>query len=257
MKKGVDLSTYQYGMVNFEKLSKEVDFVILRCGYGDDIKKQDDDSFSLFSSECEKYNIPYGVYLYSYAVNQKMIKSEASHVLRLVKNKKLSLPIFLDIEEKEQIRLNTKTLTLLCEEFYKIITNAGYRCGFYSFRNFIENKMKDKFFKDKILWMAQFNYSNIDDVKKFCKIWQYKDNGYLKSVKNGTQYVDLNLLFDESLIQNKTDYYKKISEYLDNYKTIINDVLNGKYGNGNERYKKLTSKGYDYDLIQSVINKIL
>lgn len=36
---------------------------------------------------------------------------------------------------------------------------------------------------------------------------------------------------------------------------IIKDVLNGKYGNGEERYQKLKSEGYDYDKIQAEINK--
>ena len=38
---------------------------------------------------------------------------------------------------------------------------------------------------------------------------------------------------------------------------IVQDVLNGLYGNGQERYDKLTAEGYDADLIQSLIDEIV
>ena len=36
---------------------------------------------------------------------------------------------------------------------------------------------------------------------------------------------------------------------------IVNDVLNGKYGNGEERYSRLEAEGYNYDEVQAEINK--
>lgn len=38
---------------------------------------------------------------------------------------------------------------------------------------------------------------------------------------------------------------------------IATDVINGKYGNGAERKKKLTEAGYDYDEVQSKVNELL
>lgn len=38
---------------------------------------------------------------------------------------------------------------------------------------------------------------------------------------------------------------------------IVQDVLNGLYGNGQERYDKLTAEGYDADLIQSLIDEMI
>ena len=38
---------------------------------------------------------------------------------------------------------------------------------------------------------------------------------------------------------------------------IVQDVLNGLYGNGQERYDKLTAEGYDADLIQSLIDEMV
>ena len=38
---------------------------------------------------------------------------------------------------------------------------------------------------------------------------------------------------------------------------IANEVIQGKWSNGEERKQKLTSAGYDYDKIQSKVNELL
>lgn len=38
---------------------------------------------------------------------------------------------------------------------------------------------------------------------------------------------------------------------------IVEEVINGKWGTGNERKKRLTNSGYDYNYIQSLVNKKL
>lgn len=47
--------------------------------------------------------------------------------------------------------------------------------------------------------------------------------------------------------------YKSISDILG----VVTGVLNGQYGNGEERKKKLTSEGFNATYIQSVVNLIL
>ena len=45
--------------------------------------------------------------------------------------------------------------------------------------------------------------------------------------------------------------YKKVTEH------IVNDVIAGKYGNGKTREKKLVEAGYNYDEVQTAVNKKL
>lgn len=40
-------------------------------------------------------------------------------------------------------------------------------------------------------------------------------------------------------------------------KKVVNDVIKGKYGNGAIRRKRLAMEGYDYDLVQREVNRIL
>ena len=38
------------------------------------------------------------------------------------------------------------------------------------------------------------------------------------------------------------------------YEKAADDVIAGKYGNGGARRTKLNSAGYDYDLVQTIVN---
>ena len=66
MAKGIDVSSYQ-GNMNWEQAKNEIDFAIIRCGFGGNLTSQDDNKYARNTEECKRFNIPYGVYLYSYA----------------------------------------------------------------------------------------------------------------------------------------------------------------------------------------------
>ena len=80
--KGVDISENN-GKVDFAQLKiAGIGFVLLRCGYGSDYENQDDGRFLENVSKAQKTGMPYGVYLYSYALNAIQAESEANHALR-------------------------------------------------------------------------------------------------------------------------------------------------------------------------------
>ena len=43
----------------------------------------------------------------------------------------------------------------------------------------------------------------------------------------------------------------------DKVETLANEVIQGKWGNGQERYDKLTAAGYNYDEVQGLVNEML
>ena len=95
----IDVSEHQK-TIDWNKVKPKIDGAIIRCGYGDNIKSQDDKYWHRNVSECERLGIPFGVYLYSYAANDAQAKSEAEHALRLLKGHKLSYPVYIDFEER-------------------------------------------------------------------------------------------------------------------------------------------------------------
>ena len=73
--KGVDLSEMN-GAVDFQALKNAgVQFVILRCGYGSDFTHQDDKRFGENVAKAQAAGLPWGCYLYSYAVDRDMAQS--------------------------------------------------------------------------------------------------------------------------------------------------------------------------------------
>ena len=103
-KLGVDISEHN-GTVNFDSLKRnKVDFVIIRCGYGDNLTTQDDHKFWENLEKVKRSGLPFGVYLYSYAATTQQAEAEAAHVLRLIKGEKLPLGVWYDVEENAQYR---------------------------------------------------------------------------------------------------------------------------------------------------------
>ena len=66
--KGIDVS-YCNGRVNWNVAKNGLNFAILQLGYGSDSTSQDDAQFTRNVSECERLHIPWGGYLYSYAMS--------------------------------------------------------------------------------------------------------------------------------------------------------------------------------------------
>lgn len=47
---------------------------------------------------------------------------------------------------------------------------------------------------------------------------------------------------------------KYLSAMWEKYEKVADEVIGGKYGNGRTRKSKLAAAGYDYDLVQTIVN---
>ena len=191
LSKGIDVS-YHQGIIDWGKVKQtDIEFVLIRCGYGDDDIGQDDKYFKQNIQGCSENNIQYGIYIYSHAINTEMAKSEVNHVLRLVRetNANPTYPIYYDIEANEQEKLSNDLLGNIAETFCNKILEAGYKVGIYSNLYWWNNRLTDKRFENWDKWVAQYNSSC--DYSRQYNIWQFTDGG------NGTgipESVDVNIL---------------------------------------------------------------
>ena len=192
IKYAIDVSEWN-GIIDWDKLQKsgEIDFVIIRCGYGRDFVEQDDAMWYRNADECTKRKIPFGVYLYSYAYNEEMARSEAEHVLRLVKGYKLSYPIYYDIEDKIQKEMTPEELGAMAKAFCDVIQGAGYEVGVYASQNWWEKRLTDPVFENWDRWVAcwleQCTYEGQYNML------QYTDSGSVPGIEGR---VDMNRWFD-------------------------------------------------------------
>ena len=246
MKKGIDISVWQDN-INYDRLkSSDIEFVIIRDGYGKN-KSQKDKLFEKHYQGVKNAGLKVGAYHYSYMTSIDGAKAEAYQCLEFIKDKKFDLPIFIDIEEKRTANLGKDTVTKGVIEFCKIIKNAGYEAGVYAnlnfFRNFIDaNTIINNGFK---IWLAE--WSNKISANFKVDYWQYTSKGQVNGISGN---VDLDYKIEEETPSNSTPSKKTIEE-------LAKEVIEGKWGNGQERKDKLTNAGYNYDEVQKRVNEIL
>ena len=226
-RKGIDVSEHQ-GVINWELVKTNIDFAILRCGYGSDIESQDDKQFIRNANECTRLGIPFGVYLYSYAKTKEAATSEANHVLRLIKNYKLEYPVFYDMEDRIQEPLSDEELTGICTTFCDILENNKYYVGIYAnlfwFNTKLNSSKLDKYDK----WLAEWR-ENPSYAKPF-GMWQYTSNGTINGIQTRVDeniaYKDYPAIIKANGLNNIMDEPLKIVTY-----TIVKGDSLSKIGN--------------------------
>ena len=171
MTKGVDISVHN-GIVDFHALKVAgIQFVIIRCGYGSDFTYQDDERFAENVRKAEAADMPWGTYLYSYALNRDMAKSEAQHVLRLLAGKKPAYGVWYDVEDAQQAGAD---LVSICETFCTAIEKAGLYVGVYSALSWWNTKLNNSRLDRWDKWVAQWN--SVCEYAKPYGIWQNTDH---------------------------------------------------------------------------------
>lgn len=246
--RGIDVSEHN-GTLKWSKIkSAGVDFAIIRCGYGSDYSNQDDKQWAYNVAQCMKRGIPFGVYLYSYATNTKQAKSEADHVLRLLKSagvspSKLAYPVYLDMEDYSTLEVDHAAIA---KAFCSSIKAAGYEVGVYANLNWWNNYLTDSCFDGWNKWLAQYNasvglqFKDFKDFEKSKGIWQFSDYGKMPGI-NGVRF-DLNYSYYKKPSSAVATKPKKISGVsatnATTYKVKVKaDALNIRTGAGTS-YKK-------------------
>lgn len=186
--RGVDVS-YHQGTIDWDKLYREeyltgdLDFVILRCGYGSDYTSQDDAQWRRNADACTRLGIPFGVYLYSYANTEAKARSEAAHALRLLKGYTPTYPVYYDLEDKT-VNLGKAHLTNIANIFCDTLKAAGYEVGIYSMRAWWDNGNLtgiDYAAKGYSKWIAQFSGNKLKYSGTY-DIWQCTSSGSVAGI---------------------------------------------------------------------------
>lgn len=135
MAKGIDVSKHQ-GVINWEKVkaSGQVDFAILRAGFGKE-SSQIDVQFERNYSECKRL----GMYWYSYAKTAAEAEQEAAVCLSALAGKQFEYPIAFDIEEQASLQ----NADALCQAFCSALESAGYYAAIYTFKSALESCIRD------------------------------------------------------------------------------------------------------------------
>jgi len=243
---GIDISEHQHSYFDLTPYADGKHFVIIRAGFG---TGREDLCFRTFADKCEKLGIPYGVYWYSYAVSPEGGKTEAEYMKKIIAGRKISCGVWIDMEDADKYKADRGALTPtvctgVCKNFCDTMAAAGYHAGIYASRSWFGWLIKDTYGYDK--WVAA--WGNNDGKVHYnlageCSIYQYCG----APLDSDLMYVPLSWFGGE----NPEPEQKKTVEEL------AREVINGAWGNGEQRKRALEAAGYDYFAVQAEVNKIL
>lgn len=191
--KGIDVSKWN-GNIDWDTVATtDVDFVIIRCGYGTDSTSHDDQKWLRNVTACERLGIPYGVYLYSYATSTSAAQSEANHALRLLSGHHPQLPVYYDLEDSSiSSKCSKAQIATNASVFCNAMENAGYTPGIYANVYWRKTYLTSSVFNNWSFWVAQYNtrctYTGSYDLWQsgFCYV-----NGISGELDNNFMFVDI------------------------------------------------------------------
>ena len=140
-----------------------------------------------------------------------------------------------------------------CGELEKAGYYAGVYCSTYWFTNFVDEKVREQ----RPAWIA--DYRGECYYMGTYGIWQY-DSAEVPGVQYDCDrdwgYVDYSVYIKEHGLNG---YSKEIapSEVKKTVDELAREVISSLWGNGQERYRRLTEAGYNYDQVQRRVNQML
>ena len=247
--KGIDISQYQ-GTIDFDTLKKEIDFVMIRAGFG----LQLDSMFKRNISECNRVGIPCGIYWFSYALTEAEARAEARLALSVVKDFVLEYPIAYDFEDDSVrwLRQNGVNVTPaiaqgIVKAFLDEIKEGGYYGVNYTNLNFINLYGFDKIKAD--MWLALWTkYYSGNEPPRPCTMWQFTDSGKVGGISTNVDsdfcYVDyptlimkkgMNRLVEPAWKEQASSWAVEAVDW-----AVTNGILQGKGGDNYDLQGSLT-----------------
>jgi len=250
-----DISTWQGG-INYQSIRDRANYCILRAGFS----TTKDNQFENHYANLQGLNL--GAYWYSYASNRDEAIAEARKFLEVIGDKKFTLPLFLDLEDPSIRGLGRATLNDIVRAFGEVIENGGYYFGVYTNLDWYNNVISGNELNKKYDWWIACWGDNPPSVDYGINygVWQYTSDYIIDGDRVDANFVykdyptiirecGLNHLGGDTPTPTPTPS-KTIDE-------LANEVIQGLWGNGEDRYNRLTEAGYDYNAVQNRVNEIL
>ena len=247
--KGIDVSAWQ-GKIDWKTVADYgMGFAILRITEAGNVV---DSQFENNLAGCNKYNIPVGVYKYSYAMTIAEIQREARKVVSTLNGRRIQFPVFLDLEYNNQRSLGSESIHKMADAFLEIVEAAGYKFAIYCNVDWYENVICSHL-KKYDFWIARYPANDDGWLQErlrpdFGVGWQYSSKAKIPGI-SGT--VDRNVFYKdyseetekkEETTVNKLQEHTKLGDYYAN---------NG----GTKPYLEKKSNAYLDDFTKNAGNK--
>ena len=191
---------------------------------------------------------PIGFYHFAwFGGNEEEAEAEARYFLDNVPTQVKYLVLDYEDHASASVQRNTTA----CLRFMQVIADAGYKPIYYSYKPFtLDNVDYQQILAQfpNSLWIAGYGLN--DGTANFeyfpsmdgIRWWQYSSNPFDKNI----------VLLDDEEKDNVSN-----ENNLKSLTTVANEVIQGVWGNGEERYNNLANAGYDPQAVQDKVNEIL
>lgn len=221
--KGIDVSAWQVKIDWKTAADYGMGFAILRITEAGNVV---DSQFENNLAGCNKYNIPVGVYKYSYAMTIAEIQREARKVVNTLNGRRIQFPVFLDLEYNNQRSLGSESIHKMADAFREIVEAAGYKFAIYCNVDWYENVICSHL-KKYDFWIARYPANDDGWLQErlrpdFGVGWQYSSKAKIPGI-SGT--VDRNVFYKdyseeiekkEETTVNKLQEHTKLGDYYAN-----------------------------------------
>lgn len=259
MKKfGIDVSVWQRGM-DFNKAKNEgVEFVIMRGMYGN----AKDTEFETNYIKAKNIGLGVGVYQWGRAANVAQAREEAQLLVEhCLKGKIFEYPIYYDVEDTILLNKSKNETTEIIKAWAETIENAGYFAGIYMNQSCFENDVNGYELAELYSqWRAK--WTTEDRKPNEVQMWQFGgETNRIRSNRIAGYVCDQDYAYVDFPTTIKKANLNGFNEIFSSPKKSISqlaaEVINGKWGNGIARKNSLTNAGYDYNAVQSEVNRLL
>lgn len=191
-----------------------------------------------------------GSYIFSRAKSIAEAQREAERLFNACKPYAPDMPLYIDLE--------ASGLGKYADEcaigFLTKMKALGGRGGVYANLNWWNNYLKvtARDYSSNPFWIAQYNDTMDYKPADRMGMWQYTSSGTVDGIKGKVDMDKCFIAYWKTTEPSKpTDPPKKSVEEL------AIEVLQGKWGKGDERKKRLTEAGYVYDAVQKCVNELV
>lgn len=215
-----------------------VEAVIIKCG-GSDKGVYKDPQFENNYKKAKACGIPVGTYWFSKAMSVEEAQRDAEYCYELLRDKQFELPIYIDVENKQQLSVGKNKLTSIIDAFLSYLENKGYFVGIYSSESYFKTYMDDNYLQKYAHWIAK--WSTNKPAASNCGMWQFGgETNKLRSNKIQGMTVDQDYMF--------VDYPSIIKKAKLNGFGVDNTVR--------DALVKLVEMGYTYNVIEETLKSL-
>ena len=190
--KGIDIYNGT-GTVDFSAVKKAgYDFVMIKSSEGHTLV---DKSLTRNLTEAAKAGLHTGVYHWFWGRSAEETQQEIDFFLKTVKGCQMEMPVALDVEQADLLKLGRDKLTQYIKQWCDGVKAGGYYPIIYANKAWLSSYIDMSKLLNYDIWIAQYNskitYTGAGNIG----MWQYTSTGKVPGVGGGNQNADVNVCY--------------------------------------------------------------